>query len=201
MSRSAVAVLLPALLMSACTSPERADAPVTCQTPAGARELDTDPQDSPETPWPKRDGQELVVHFETDGLTERYARMVSDAARIWSSSPCLRAIAVSECPDDGNCVAVKEEFSGGRSTDGEFTGFDSDGTRTGGRITLYTRLLNETSDNGALATTGHELGHALGLVHRQHGSTLMNATTDDKTNPVPDGTDFYNLAVIYGAGA
>ncbi|MFD1210918.1 matrixin family metalloprotease [Arthrobacter sp. GCM10027362] len=159
-------------------------------------------KDSPETPWPKPDGEELLLYFETSGLSERYARMVGEAARIWSESPCLHAVAVPACPAEGNCVTVEEEFSGGgRHTDGEFAGRDSGGVREGGRITLYTRLLDETSDKGTLATVVHELGHALGLVHRKDDSDVMNAVTDDSTDPVPDSTNFYNLAVIYGAGA
>lgn len=201
-ARLAAAALLSSLLLPACSGPESADAPATCETPAGARTLDVDHGDSPETPWPKPDGEELLVYFETSGLSERYAGMVEEAAGIWSGSPCLNAVAVPACPAEGNCVAVEEEYSGGgRNTDGEFTGWDSGGVREGGRITLYTRLLGETSDNGALATVVHELGHALGLVHRKDGSDVMNAFTDDGTDPVPDSTNFYNLAVIYDADA
>lgn len=200
MLRLALVLLLPVLLLPACSAKEP-DAPTTCRTPAGASELDTDPDDSPETPWPKPAGGKLLVSFETAGLSERYAGMVDEAARIWSGSPCVNAAAVDECRPDANCVTVQEEFSGGRSTDGEFTGHNTDGVREGGRIVLYTRLLDQASDNGALATMVHEMGHAFGLVHRQDRSDVMNASTDDRTDPTPDNTDFYNLAVIYGAGA
>jgi Zn-dependent protease with chaperone function len=195
----AAAALLPVLLLPACG--RQPDAPRTCSTPAGSMELDTDPDDSPEAPWPKPAGGKLTVDFETSGLSERYAGLVQEAARLWSSSPCLQAVTVDECREGANCVAVEEEFSRGRNTDGEFSGRNSDGVREGGRITLYTRLLDEASDNGALATIVHEMGHALGLVHRQDRNSVMHASTDDRTNPTPDNTDFYNLAVIYGAGA
>ncbi|MFD1211180.1 M12 family metallopeptidase [Arthrobacter sp. GCM10027362] len=193
-------MLLPVLLLPACSNTPRPAAPENCQTPAGSMQLDIDPEDTPEAPWPKPAGRELEVYFDTSGLSARYAKLASEAARIWSRSPCLNAHA-AECPSGANCVAVEEEFSRGRNTDGEFTGHNSDGVREGGTITLYTRLLDEASDNGALGTIVHEMGHALGLVHRQDRNDVMNSVTDDQTNPVPDGTDFYNLAVIYGAGA
>ncbi|NKX52490.1 matrixin family metalloprotease, partial [Arthrobacter deserti] len=172
--RLAVVLLLPALLLPACSGPQP-DAPAACLLPADAEGMDIDPTDSPETPWEKPDGQELSVSFETAGLSGRYAGMVAEAARIWSSSPCVEALAVDECAPDANCVTVQEEFSGGRSTDGESTGYSSDGIREGGTITLYTRLLDQTTDNGALATVVHEMGHALGLVHRQDRGSVMHA--------------------------
>ncbi len=66
-------------------------------------------------------------------------------------------------------------------------------------ITLYTRLLDQTTDNGALATVVHEMGHVFGLPHRLNRSDVLNAVTGDDTNPVPDAVDFINLAVIYGS--
>jgi hypothetical protein len=198
--RLAVVLLLPALLLPACSTPQP-DAPTVCQLPADSEEVDTDPEDSPETAWEKPEGKELSVSFETAGLSGRYAGMVDEAARIWSGSPCVNAAAVGECRPDDNCVSVEEEFSRGRGTDGEFSGQNTDGVREGGRIVLYTRLLDGTSDNGTLATIVHEMGHALGLVHRQDRADVMNSSTDDHTDPTPDSTDFYNLAVIYGAGA
>ena len=40
--------------------------------------------------------------------------------------------------------------------------------------------------------------HALGAVHRNDRTSVMNAETDDNTNPVPDETDFANLLSLYG---
>lgn len=190
--------MLGALLLSACSPQQQLDAPETCQRAPGARQMDVDHEDTPETPWPRNNGEEVLVHFETSGLSGRYVEMVEKAAQIWSESPCLIAVAVTACADEDNCVAMEEEFSGGRNTDGEFSGFDRNGVREGGRITLYTRILDRASDNGALVTITHEMGHALGLVHRQTKGDLMNATTNDATNAIPDSINFYNLAVIYG---
>jgi predicted Zn-dependent protease len=66
-------------------------------------------------------------------------------------------------------------------------------------ITFYTALLDKESNNGALATVVHEMGHALGLVHRKDPRDVMNAHTNNDTNPIPDAVDFSNLIVIYGS--
>jgi hypothetical protein len=190
--------MLGALLLSACSPQQQLDAPETCQRAPGASQVDVDLEDTPETPWPRNNGEEVLVHFETSGLSGRYVGMVEKAAQIWSESPCLIAVAVTTCAEEDNCVAVEEKFSGGRNTDGEFSSFDLNGVREGGRITLYTRILDRASDNGALVTITHEMGHAVGLVHRRTKGDLMNATTNDATDAIPDGINFYNLAVIYG---
>ena len=44
---------------------------------------------------------------------------------------------------------------------------------------------------------GHALGAARGRTP-QRPDVLMNAETDDNTNPVPDETDFANLLSLYG---
>jgi hypothetical protein len=83
-------------------------------------------------------------------------------------------------------------------TDGESDSDDRGGVRRSNTITLYTALLDEESDEGALATIVHEMGHTFGLVHRLDPDSVMNAETDDSTDPVPDAIDFANLVVVYG---
>jgi hypothetical protein len=175
-----------------------------CTSPRGNGLQDVDPDDTPEKSWPRpADGAKVTVYFETGGLSDRYERLVREATAIWSISPaCIQAVAVEECMGGGNCVSVEEEFSSrDRGTDGEFRGRGAGQYRTGGTITLYTEPLDRSSDNGALATVVHEMGHAFGLVHRTGRDVVMNETTDDRTNPVPDAVDFANLAVLYGAPA
>lgn len=170
-----------------------------CVAAAGAEQQDVDPEDTPEVPWPHVPGERVVVHFATGGLPARYADLVGQAAAIWARSPCVEPVVVDACPPESNCsTVVARERGGGRDTDGESDSDDRGGVRRSNTITLYTGLLDEASDNGALATTVHEMGHALGLVHRNDRDSVMNAETDDSTDPVPDAIDFENLVVIYG---
>ncbi|MPV87878.1 matrixin family metalloprotease [Georgenia ruanii] len=163
-----------------------------------ATQTDVDPKDSPEKPWRREGDAKVRVVFETHALSDRYRQMVTRAADIWSASPCIAAVAADRCAEGDNCVRVVEQKADGRSTDGEFKGKDGKKYRHGGKITLYTALLDRNTDQGALATVVHEMGHALGLVHRLDTASVMNSHTDQHTNPIPDATDFANLAVIYG---
>jgi hypothetical protein len=170
-----------------------------CVADAGTSLRDVDPDDSPEAPWRHAAGDEVTVYFATADLPRRYADMITTGARFWSESPCVEALAVAECPADRNCTTVRtKERADDRNTDGETSSVDQDGVRVSSRITLYTRRLDKESDNGALATVVHEMGHALGLVHRLQSGTVMNEKTDDQTDPMPDEIDFANLRAIYG---
>jgi hypothetical protein len=170
-----------------------------CVAAPGAVQQDVDPDDTPEAPWPHVAGEGIVVHFAVGGLSARYAGLVEEAAGIWARSSCVETVVVDACPPESNCsTVVTRERGGGRDTDGESDSDDRGGVRRSNTITLYTSLLDEASDNGALATTVHEMGHALGLVHRLDRDSVMNAETDDSTDPVPDEIDFGNLVVIYG---
>jgi len=174
-------------------------APAGCTAAAHVRTQNVDPEDSPVKPWRKPAGQELVVEFETGQLSKRYAGIVAEAAAIWSKSPCLNALPVQACSSGANCVAIDEDDSHSRGTDGEMNWSGPGAYMESASIILYTRPLDRETDNGALATIVHEMGHTLGLDHRLERSDVMNAVTDDTTNPIPDSVDFANLAAIYGS--
>lgn len=179
--------------------PPPPSAGLACVAEPGTPQRDVDPDDAPEHAWRHVPGGEVTVYFATAGLPRRYADMVATGARLWSLSPCIEALAVESCPAGTNCTIVRvKERSDDRDTDGETSSVDRDRVRLSSRITLYTALLDKSSDNGALATVVHEMGHALGLVHRKQPGTVMNATTDDHTDPTPDETDYANLRAIYG---
>jgi Matrixin len=180
------------------------DIPITdrCIAEPGAKQRDVDTDDSPESPWEHVPGQEVTIYFATGELPSRYAAFVEEGAALWSRSPCVEAVAVAECPDGANCSTVVAHAREGRrsdDTDGESEGVDRGGVRLANTIRLYTDVLDAESDNGALATVVHEMGHALGLVHRNDPDSVMNAVTDDDTDPRPDAVDFANLVVLYGA--
>ena len=170
-----------------------------CVVSATAQQQDRDPEDSAETPFARPPGKKLLVHFVNAGAPDRYWKLLGSAAAIWSTSPCVQAVLVESCPAGANCVRLRAEpTSDDEDTDGEFSGDEQGGVRVGGTLTVFTDLMDESSDNGALATIVHELGHAFGLVHRLDEDDVMNAWTDDDTHPVPDRVDFDNLLVIYG---
>lgn len=173
-----------------------------CVAEPGAQLQDVDTDDDPQTPWVHVPGQEVDVHFATADLPPRYAGLVAEAAALWSTSPCVEAVAVDECPDGTNCAIVvaqtMEEGGDEGDSDGESEGVDRGGARLAGTIRLRPDVLDGESDNGALATVVHQMGHALGLMHRDDPESVMNAVTDDDTDPRPDAIDFANLVVLYG---
>lgn len=171
----------------------------SCAASPGTTQRDVDPQDTPEAPWPGPPGEPVVVTFTIGQLPPRYARLVQEAAQIWSRGSCVDAVTAASCPDRGNCSTVRvRDRAQDDDTDGESESVDRGGVRISNTITLYTDLLEAASDNGALATVVHEMGHALGLVHRNDPTSVMNAETDDDTDPVPDEIDFANLVAVYG---
>lgn len=96
-------------------------------------------------------------------------------------------------------MSTQENGGRSRGTDGEME-WDGDGPyMESAAMTLYIQPLDRATDNGALATVVHEMGHTLGLDHRLDRSDVMNASTNDRTNPAPDAVDYFNLATVYGS--
>ncbi len=163
-----------------------------------------DDDDDYEAAWPHKTGQETTVYFAYGTLPQRYAGFVRTGAEIWSRSPCIRAVAVPACPSGGEpCSTVTApEYADedDRDTDGNSTSTDRRGVRISNELELYRGLLDDASETGALATTVHEMGHALGLMHRTDKKSVMYPDTIEMTSAQPDEIDYANLVVMYGGG-
>lgn len=66
----------------------------------------------------------------------------------------------------------------------------------GGHIDLYYEELDKLGNGAKLNVTIHEMGHAVGLRHRQTEKVLMNGDTYTDVFD-PDDTYYYNLGVLY----
>lgn len=125
---------------------------------------DLDPEDSAETPFAREAGKQEGRRLRR-GRGRGRARLgpLEEGGRDLVEEPCIDAKAVDQCPAGGNCVRLEQarRSPDDDETDGEFEGNEDDGDafRTGGPITVFTKLMDEESDNGALATIVHELGH------------------------------------------
>lgn len=169
-----------------------------CVVPRGQTLQDQDTRDSAETPW-KRTGPEVIIYFEFGSVIDEHKEYIRTAAEYWGRSACLDTRAIAACPAGQNCIKARSVSGKNGDTDGEFTETSkSGGFRTGGRVDLFTDVLNQERPNGRLVTTVHEYGHGVGLIHRKDKTVMMNATTDDGMDPEPDEIDYQNLLVIYG---
>ena len=203
----AVVVVVAVLLVSGVSIPGLSQLTsgitTTCTAQPGTAEQDVDTDDSDEATWVRVPGQPATVYFETGALPERYARLVEQGAAAWSRGPCVKAVAVARCPVGVGCTTVRTAPGKGDDgeTDGDSTGTQAGGVRVANHINLYPALLGESSENGQLVTVTHEMGHALGLRHRETDGVLMNASTGDDTPAEPDDVDYGNLLAIYGTPA
>ena len=181
---------------------------VGCVAPAKTSMQDVDPSDSKGLPLRKTGSGPVIVYFENVNLSAGLWNKIQQAAQIWSRSPCIKAIAVTQCPPSSNCVHVGQYYPGegpaGRDldhhSDGVYKEEERGGYTTGGVIALNLDLINEETTQASLTTIVHEMGHAFGLPHRNNQTDVMNAGTDANaslTSPIPDKVDFDNLRVLY----
>ncbi len=162
-----------------------------CVTPAGMTGLiDQDNTDS-QKPWRRQPGSRVQINFVVDtSITPEWRADLEHGATAWNRSPCLDTRIVDACPSGGNCVSVSA--LGSMDADGNFDAVEKGGFTTGGKITLLNKLNRNQRRNVAV----HEMGHAVGLVHRKTSHVMMNADTFDDVFE-PDQTDYKNLLFSY----
>ena len=78
--------------------------------------------------------------------------------------------------------------------DGNFDAVESGGFTVGGHIDYSSSLTGGAKTNVAI----HEMGHAVGLAHRETEDVLMNGDTYDDVFD-PDPIDYQNLLVLSGS--
>ena len=164
----------------------------TCVAPAGAVLQDQDPSDH-QVPW-KRDGTaKVVITFETKNVTPDWVGEMQKGVAAWNRSPCLDIKLVETCQRNRNCVTVGVAPESIIDGDGNFDAVESRGFTVGGHIDYSSSLTGGTKTNVVI----HEMGHAVGLAHRNTEDVLMNEDTYDDIFD-PDPIDYQNLLVLYG---
>lgn len=168
---------------SACSPPEDG---------GGLRDQDMSDH---QVPWERNGADKVTIHLESGGVSEEYRSYLDQGAAAWNRSPCLNVRIVDACPDASNCVTVS--LTPGDDADGNFDSIEEGDFTVGGHIDLFFEELDELGDGAKLNVTIHEIGHAVGLRHRETERVLMNGDTYSDIFD-PDETDFYNLLVLYG---
>jgi hypothetical protein len=176
---------------SSVPQPSGATADV-CVAPEGVGLQDQDPDDH-QAPW-KRDGvAKVVITFETKNLTPDWIAEMQKGVAAWNRSPCPNIKLVQSCQADQNCVTVTVAPENVMDGDGNFDAMESEGFTVGGHIEYSSSLTDGAKTNVAI----HEMGHAVGLAHRETEDVLMNEDTYDDVFD-PDAIDYQNLLVLYG---
>ena len=176
---------------SSVTQPSGASAG-TCTAPAGAALQDQDPSDH-QAPWKRNGSAKVVITFETKNATPDWVAEMQKGVAAWNRSPCLDIKLVETCQPKRNCVTVSVSPESTIDGDGNFDAVESGGFTVGGHIDYSSSLTGGAKTNVAI----HEMGHAVGLAHRQTEDVLMNEDTYDDVFD-PDPIDYQNLLVLYG---
>ena len=163
-----------------------------CVAPAGVALQDQDPSDH-QVPWKRNGTAKVVITFETKNLTPDWVAEMQKGVAAWNRSPCLDTKLVETCQPNRNCVTVSVSPESVLDSDGNFDAVESGGFTVGGHIDYSSSLTDGEKTNVAI----HEMGHAVGLAHRETEDVLMNGDTYEDVFD-PDAIDYQNLLVLYG---
>lgn len=188
-----VATLATLASCSAGKTPKQPDAPAgSCVAPTGAALQDQDPGDH-QVPWERNGAAKVVITFETKNVTSDWIAEMQKGVAAWNRSPCLNTKLVQTCERNRNCVTVSVAPESTLDGDGNFDAVESRGFTVGGHIDYSSSLAGGAKTNVVI----HEMGHAVGLAHRETEDVLMNEDTYDDVFD-PDQIDYQNLLVLYG---
>lgn len=171
------------------------EATAACVPPPDGDELEDQDMSDHQVPWERKGADKVAIHIESGNVTEDYIGYLDQGAAAWNRSPCLGVRIVDTCPEGTNCVTVS--LTPGDDADGNFDSVEEGDFTVGGHIDLFYEELDQLGEGAKLNVTIHEMGHTVGLRHRQTEGVLMNPDTYTDIFD-PDETDFHNLRVLYG---
>jgi hypothetical protein len=203
--RLALVLLVTLVMLASCSSTKTPEQPRAssvpqssgaaadaCVAPAGAALQDQDTTDH-QVPWKRNGATKVVITFETKNVTPDWVAEIQKGVAAWNRSPCLDTKLVQSCQPNRNCVTVSVAPESIVEADGNFDTVESRGFTVGGHIDYSSSLTGGAKTNVVI----HEMGHAVGLAHRETEDVLMNEDTyDDVFDPNP--IDYQNLLVLYG---
>jgi hypothetical protein len=203
--RLALVLLVTLVMLASCSSTKTPEQPPAssvpqpsggtaraCVAPAGAALQDQDTSDH-QVPWKRSGGGKVVITFETKNVTPDWIAEMQKGVAAWNRSPCLDTKLVQSCQPNRNCVTVSVAPESIVEADGNFDAVESGGFTVGGHIDYSSSLTGGAKTNVVI----HEMGHAVGLAHRETEKVLMNEDTYDDVFD-PDPIDYQNLLVLYG---
>jgi hypothetical protein len=204
-SRLALVLVVTLAMLASCSAPNiserRPDSSVpqppgatagSCVAPAGAALQDQDPSDH-QAPWERHGAAKVAITFEIKNVTPDWIAEMEKGVAAWNRSPCLDIKLVKTCQPNRNCVTVGVAPESVIDGDGNFDAVESRGFTVGGHIDYSGSLTDGEKTNVVI----HEMGHAVGLAHRETEDVLMNEGTYEDIFD-PDPIDYQNLLVLYG---
>jgi hypothetical protein len=204
--RLALVLLVTLVMLASCSSTKTPEQPRAssvpqpsgatadaCVAPAGMALQDQDSSDH-QVPWKRNRAAKVIITFETKNVTPDWVAEMQKGVAAWNRSPCLDTKLVQSCQPNRNCVTVSVAPESIVEADGNFHAVESRGFTVRGHIDYSSSLTGGAKTNVVI----HEMGHAVGLAHRETEDVLMNEDTYDDVFD-PDPIDYQNLLVLYGS--